>query len=266
MNLNLQIKNGVLSSPSTLEVVMGLVVDKKIEQVVPIPELPCLKDVLKEIGPFPKEALFLGVADDNKPVLLNLWDPTPGPVLVVGDSVAAKTDFLKAIVHFIVDTYQSREVQFGVITSDPLEWDDQADFPHCAGIFSMAHKRATDFIQALTIWAEMTVTDRQPILLLIDGLDDLIYWDGMLSRDLQKILLYGPAKNIWPIVTVNLESFQSANAWLKYFRTRVFGYTKRTDVINNDDYCYTGFESLDKDVEYCLKESSQWIKFRIPRT
>ena len=45
---------------------------------------PGLKSVLQDLGPLPRAALFLGVADDQLPVLLNLADPVPGPVLVAG--------------------------------------------------------------------------------------------------------------------------------------------------------------------------------------
>lgn len=54
---------------------------------------PSLNAVLDEIGLMPHEALFMGVASDGLPVLLNLQDPSPGPILVAGDSGVGKTDF-----------------------------------------------------------------------------------------------------------------------------------------------------------------------------
>ncbi|MEO7838793.1 MAG: hypothetical protein ABIU06_05540, partial [Anaerolineales bacterium] len=52
--------------------------------VQPMPAAPTLSDVLAGIGPLPREALLLGVASDGLPVLLNLRDPLPGPILVLG--------------------------------------------------------------------------------------------------------------------------------------------------------------------------------------
>jgi hypothetical protein len=43
----------------------------------PTPALPSISEVLNEFGPMPPEALFLGVASDGLPVLLNLHDPIP---------------------------------------------------------------------------------------------------------------------------------------------------------------------------------------------
>ena len=54
-------------------------------QVKPTPVLPSLNEVLADYGPMPYEALFLGVASDDLPVLLNLHDPVPGPILIAAD-------------------------------------------------------------------------------------------------------------------------------------------------------------------------------------
>ena len=44
----------------------------------------------------PDKATYLGTAlSDQKPVLLDLYNPSPGPILVVGDYSTGKTDFLQ---------------------------------------------------------------------------------------------------------------------------------------------------------------------------
>ena len=54
------------------------------------PVMPPLDEVMAEFGPMPPEALFLGVASDGLPLLLNLHDPIPGPILIAGDSGTAR--------------------------------------------------------------------------------------------------------------------------------------------------------------------------------
>jgi MoxR-like ATPase len=62
------------------------------------PAAPVLSQVLAGFGPMPDEALFLGVASDELPVLLNLHDPLPGPILIIGDPGTGKTSLLQTIV------------------------------------------------------------------------------------------------------------------------------------------------------------------------
>ena len=83
----------------------------------PVPVAPTLGCVLAEIGSLPREALFLGIASDGLPVLLNLHDPIPGPVLVAGDAGTGKTAFLQMLVQGVQQTHHAENVQFGVVTS-----------------------------------------------------------------------------------------------------------------------------------------------------
>ena len=82
-----------------------------------------LEAVLSEIGPLPRQALFLGMAEDGLPVLLNLHDPNPGPMLVIGDAGAGKTAFLQSIARSLVHTHEENDVQFGVVTAHTAEWE-----------------------------------------------------------------------------------------------------------------------------------------------
>src|SRR5215207_7611935 len=79
----------------------------------PVPGLPLLSDVLTEFGPMPEEALFLGVASDGLPMLLNLHDPVPGPILISGDAGTGKTGLLQIIASAAGKMHQPEGLQFG---------------------------------------------------------------------------------------------------------------------------------------------------------
>ena len=58
----------------------------------PEPGQPTLKSVIADASPLPHTALFLGLAEDGLPVLLDLHDPIPGPILVIADKDSGKTE------------------------------------------------------------------------------------------------------------------------------------------------------------------------------
>src|SRR4030095_1862244 len=92
-------------------------------QSQPVPAAPTMSGVLSEIGSLPREGLFLGIASDGLPVLLNLHDSAPGPIVIIADPSAGKTAFLRMIASAVQQTHHSEHVQFGVITNRPEEWD-----------------------------------------------------------------------------------------------------------------------------------------------
>src|SRR5215207_4204721 len=92
-------------------------------QPKPISAAPNLNGVLAELGPLPREALFLGVASDGLPVLLNLHDSHPGPMLIIGDAGSGKTAFVQSVARSVIQTHNQDDVQFGVITKQPDEWE-----------------------------------------------------------------------------------------------------------------------------------------------
>ena len=114
---------------------------------------PALRDVLAKIGPLPLEALFLGVASDHLPVLLNLYDPHPGPMLIAGDAGTGKTAFLQTIARSVIQTHRAEDIQFGVITNYPDEWESMEAAPQRVGIFPVGHHSTQEFMKSLTSWA-----------------------------------------------------------------------------------------------------------------
>jgi hypothetical protein len=51
----------------------------------------------------PEGCLLLSLAEDSLPLGLNLYDPSPGPILVAGDARSDETKFAKALAWFIYD-------------------------------------------------------------------------------------------------------------------------------------------------------------------
>ena len=230
------------------------------------PALPTLTDVLSDLGPLPREALFLGIAEDGLPVLLDVNDPSPGPLLVVGDSRAGKTALLQTIARASAKIHTSEEVQFGVITSQPDAWHNEINLPNNAGIYPVHDNTASDFILSLTAWAHSNRGTRQAVLLLIDDLDRTITQLEFEARqNLRWLLLRGPNRRVWPITTLNAAHHGKALEWLDAFRTRIFGRIRHianarelTKVHNID------LQDLLAGTQFTLREGSNWLNFWIP--
>ena len=233
---------------------------------------PALRDVLAEIGPIPPEALFLGIASDHLPVLLNLYDPHPGPMLVAGDSGAGKTAFLQTIAQSVIQTHSAQDVQFGVITNYPDEWETIEATPHRLGIFSVGAPSTQEFMKSLAAWAHSNKNTHQCVLLLVDDLESVASLDPETVQHFRWLLLRGPARRVWPIVTLNAPRYGQVISWLQNFRTRLFGRVANPGVaeaLGGDNA--SALAQLEMRIQFCMREkdprsnaADNWLRFWLP--
>ncbi len=230
------------------------------------PAAPSLTDSLSELGPLPREALLLGLAADGLPVLLNLHDPRPGPLLVAADPGAGKTALLQMIAQAASDMHTASEVQFGVVTNYPDEWGHLAELEHCVGIFPTYHDAAIDFLSSLSGWAHANKGSDQAILLLVDDLESMEHIDFDARQTLRWLLLRGPARRVWPIVSMNAERSMQVESWLEAFRTRVFGKIQDDRTAENlTGIARATLKHLQAGLQFALREGDEWLKFWIPQ-
>lgn len=239
----------------------------------PKPTAPILSDVLAEIGPIPSEALFLGIASDGLPVLLNLYDAHPGPMLIAGDAGSGKTDFLQTIAHSAAQTHHPDDIQFGVVTNYPEEWESTKDMPHRAGVFPVGHRSTQEFIHSLAQWAHSNKNTHQCMLLLVDDLESVASLALESVQDFRWLLLRGPARRVWPLVTVNAPRYGQVISWLPNFRTRIFGQVANGQVAEalGADKA-SGLNQLEPRLQFSMREKAMhshpaenWLRFWLPR-
>jgi hypothetical protein len=231
----------------------------------PMPAVPTLSRVLAEIGSLPREALFLGVASDGLPVLLNLYDPIPGPLLITGDAGTGKTVFLQNLVQGVQQTQSAENVQFGVITNHPDEWEHVDVTAHRVGIFPVTAGSMPEFIRSLASWAHANNKASQTILLLIDDLEAVAKLDIDTLQQLRWLLLRGPARRVWPIITLNAERYGQVLSWIPMFRTRIFGRIVKDHVasaLGSDPA--SALNRLEAGIQFSLRENGRWLKFWLP--
>ncbi|MEW5827941.1 MAG: FtsK/SpoIIIE domain-containing protein [Chloroflexota bacterium] len=229
------------------------------------PALPTLSEVLTELGPLPREALFLGIAEDGLPVLLDLGDPAPGPLLVAGDEKTGKTTFLKTIVHAAAAMHEPEGLQFGVVTANPEEWEQENELPNSAGVYPVYDNSAMDFILGLTAWAHNNRGSRQAVLLLIDDLESLAKLDFDARQNLRWLLLRGPNRRVWPVATLNAGRSGKSLEWLESFRTRIFGRIRHTGTARELSRTpNASLENIVAGTQFAMRENNNWLNFWIP--
>jgi hypothetical protein len=229
------------------------------------PMRPSLSQVLADYIPLPREALFLGVAADQLPVLLNLLDPVPGPILIAGDQASGKTAFLQMIARSVDQIHLAQSVQYGVITEYPQEWSGLGGTPNCVDIFPAFKNGAQDFLNSLANWTHSNRGDKQSVLLLIDDLASISRMDFDARQNLRWLLLRGPARRVWPIATLNPNKAAEVFPWTDFFHTRLFGRMENSAGIEN----LTGttnpiFKSLNAGSDFLMREGEDWLKFWTP--
>ena len=95
--------------------------------------------------------------------------------------------------------------------------------PNNVGVFPLYNKSAEDFILSLASWAHDNKTSQQSVLLLLDDLEAASNLDFDARQNLRWLLLRGPARRVWPILTLNPNRMENIMPWLDAFHTRIFG-------------------------------------------
>ena len=84
-------------------------------------------------------------------------------------------------------------------------------------------------------------------------------------QHLRWLLLRGPARRVWPIVTMNADRYGQVLAWIQIFRARVFGRVTNPRVaqaLSGDPA--SALDQLKAGHEFSLRENGGWIKFQLP--
>jgi len=229
----------------------------------PAPALPTLSQVLARLAPLPQDALFLGMANDGLPVLLNLCDPVPGPILIAGDTSSGKTKLLQTIARAADLLHSPDSVQYGIVTSKPDEWKNFYGSENNAGIYRTSDENTKELLEALVTWAHQNRGEGQSVLLLIDDLDELLKLDETTQQHLRWLLLRGPSRRVWLFTTLNSNRAEAQKEWLNFFRTRLFGSVEdpeHAQLLTGDQ----PLNHLSTGDEFAMREGKQLLKFWLP--
>ncbi len=215
-------------------------------------------------GPLPAGSLFLGMAADGLPVVLDLHAAGAGPLLLIASDHSGKTAFLQSIPVSLNCLPNQEDIQFGVLTDFPDEWSFVEGLPNCLGIWPAYHRSCGDFLARLMSWAEVLSATRQSVLLLVDGIDLMTEMTVKCRHDLRWLLTNGPENHIWPIVTLNAKHAYESRSWLSFFHSIIYGHTEAFEIPDSlVGESSVNLPYLDPGSEFVLQSSDGGLKFRI---
>ncbi len=248
----------------TFETLVELSSEIRSAHADPAPALPKLSEILAEISPLPRGSAFIGMANDGLPVLINLLDPRPGPLLIAADKGSGKTKLLQVVSQSIARVPASYNIRYVALTNYPDEWNT-LQAVNCEGILSLTDPASADYVAQLAKWAHAGQSNQQIFVLLIDDFEALLA-SNEIRQYLRWLLSRGPSHRVWPFVTLNSERAENISSWLGAFRTRLFGHIENSPVgkilagqIENH------FRDLLPGSQFAMKEGESWLPFWIPR-
>ncbi len=181
-----------------------------------------LAQVLRTCGPIPSAAAFLGMALDGLPVLLNLRDPSPGPLLITGDADCDKRRLLQVMARSIDLIHPSGEVTFAVLTDHLREWEALGLSGACEGVLPFEHPLTAGYVRSVAQITRSGRSHARYLLLLIDDLETLAACRG-LHEDIHWILETGLSQFVWPIAALTTPHSAALSDWVRHFDTVLCG-------------------------------------------
>lgn len=118
---------------------------------------------------------------------------------------------------------------------------------------------------SLASWAHTNKGSNQSLLLLVDDLEALARLDFDALQNFRWLLARGPARRVWPVITMNAERYGQVLAWIPIFRTRIFGRIRNervAEILSSDRA--SALEMLKAPIQFSLRENEKWVKFWLP--
>ncbi len=248
-----------------IEALTEIAEEQQADRVTLAVGLPALSAVLADAAPLAHETLFLGVAADGLPVLLNLYDSVPGPIFITGDHGSGKTKFMQTVARAVEMLHLPSQVQYAVITQHPDEWNIFNTTSSNVGVHIAEDPSTNALLQALVDWAHNNKGEGQSILLFIDDLETVTKLDSQVEQNLRWLLLRGSSRRVWIFATLNASRARALGAWLDFFRTRLFGHIQDiSDAESVENVADGEFNNLMKGSEFTMREEKKWLKFWLP--
>ncbi len=194
-------------------------------------ETPDIGAVCKKIGPIPGNAILVGVATDGLPVMFDI-DPKGSSHTMVWDRVVGQgLRLIKTAIEYIM-RYKNdkRYTEFVILSNNTREWLKLADHElgtwsrnECVGVVPFWDVVADQVIFALSGWCVAERGTKKPVIVFIDGFENVLKMGDKFQHNLKAILTYGRKYGVFVIASAKSEHRQGLSGWLDFFQAEIYG-------------------------------------------
>jgi hypothetical protein len=229
-----------------------------------------VEQILERYTHIPAQTIILGICEDGLPVLFDLMDDHPGPLLITGDAGCGKTMLMQNMVKIAVSLNSPFEVKYATITSNPEEWSGflgNDSRSHCFASHADYDENAGNTIMRLAEIAEQRRCGREEgpaILLMIDDLRFIAKADFDVRLNFEWLLKSGPSLQIWPVVSLPTAAAMEMSRVVSYFRTRIIGKMPAGTRTKLTLYDGLSTENLQTGKQFAVRVQDDWLKFWLP--
>jgi hypothetical protein len=231
---------------------------------------PSIQDLIQEIGPLPPFSIIIGGCDDHSHLFLDLADPAPGSILIVGNDKSGRSRLLESILISSALLNSPRRVRYALIAPDITGLEYLTQRPHCYKATAADTNEAIDLIYELAEIADFRRNNQQSgsaIILAIDNLASLL--TGMNEDMLEQfrwLVQIGPEVQIWTMATQDSKTVMDIDPnFINHFGTRLIGSVESTEVVN---YLTGSEDNKPEDIiagsQFRVLFNENWVRFWIP--
>ena len=242
---------------------------------IEIPRLPyqspTVYSLLDSIQPLPAYSTVFGTCEDGVPFLMDLRDPSPGAILILGDPGSGKSRLLRTILTSTSLVNTPDKVNYCLITSNDRNFYAVTGKDHCLAAASPYDRAASELIMEMSALAEQRRNGRHRGPAVILAIDDLAVFAGeRLDYDgfihFKWLLEEGPKSHIWPVVTLNAHQLKKVDKrLLSSFGSVFFSSIQSPRLLEEFAGGYSpSARSLYPGYQFEFMYAGDWIRFTLP--
>ncbi len=227
--------------------------------------------IMNSLKDLPRRAILLGVADDDKPVLLDLDESDPGSILVYCDQGYGKTHQLQVIVDSIIKARYCSRMKIEVLSANPWEWEGPSVMniqrKKCVNVLAWNDPQVEKMIARLAEIVQQRIIDQcdsREIILVLDEVNRMEKLSEQAQVNLNFIFSTGPKVKVWPVASMSVERRRTFTSDLvDLFDTLILGHISNQMRMAG----YRCDECLASELdpgEFMVKAGGRWNAYRLP--